>query len=158
MNATLRALRSAWASSAVLVAPAALMVAALVGACAAASGADTAPRPGPEGITTGARAGPELASHPEGILSPASIRGLQRALRQRGIDAPVSGAFDRPTEEALRVFQRESGLAETGMPSMATLRALGLDPAAIYSSTEPARGQTQPWWRQPSPREPGDGG
>ena len=126
------------------------VAAALLVTAGCAGRAETTPSPGQEraGITTGPRAGPELASHPEGILSPDSIRALQRSLRAKGIGAPLTGEYDRATEDAVRTFQRRSELAETGMPSMTTLRALGLDPVDIYRQVEPARGQPRPWWLQ----------
>lgn len=76
--------------------------------------------------------GPPVAASPNTMLQSGGVRSLQRALRARGYEAPVSGAFDARTREALLKFQRAEGLAPTSMPDMLTLEALGLNAEELY--------------------------
>ncbi|WP_336461738.1 peptidoglycan-binding domain-containing protein [Frigidibacter sp. MR17.24] len=61
-------------------------------------------------------------------LSPDVVAGLQRALAARGLyRAPPTGAIDRPTEAAIRAFQRPRGL-NSGKLSLSAAQELGLIP------------------------------
>lgn len=69
------------------------------------------------------------------ILPAWAIVEMQTALAERGFSPGKKGSFDRTTESALRAFQERRELVPTGMPDVATLRALKLDPLAIYHAT-----------------------
>ena len=69
----------------------------------------------------------------QALLVEGEIGKLQDALRQRGYLAQHrAGELDDPTTDALRKFQRDQGLAETGFPDRLTLQELGIDPEAAY--------------------------
>lgn len=56
-------------------------------------------------------------------LVPDLVRETQRALAERGYDpGPADGVLGPATTDALRRFQRDAGLSETGQPSAALLR------------------------------------
>lgn len=57
-----------------------------------------------------------------------SVRLLQRALQERGFyRGPIDGDFGGRTQQAVRQFQRQQGLAVTGVVNAATWEALGYD-------------------------------
>ena len=59
--------------------------------------------------------------------SPATVRAVQQALNDRGYNAgPVDGQWGATTQDAVKRFQRASGLAETGELGPSTLSALGV--------------------------------
>lgn len=107
-----------------------------VAACSHASQAKPSTPPGPE--TAQRPSSPPVTTSPEGILSHDAVRALQHALLARGIAIEPTGNFDDATQAALRTFQSREGLAETGLPTLSTLRLLGLDAAAIYRTPSPA--------------------
>lgn len=54
-----------------------------------------------------------------------TLRAVQEALRARGaLDEPADGDFTVETSEALRRFQRDQGMQETGLPDPDTLLRL----------------------------------
>ncbi|MGI6588716.1 MAG: peptidoglycan-binding protein [Peptococcia bacterium] len=56
-----------------------------------------------------------------------AVRFLQRLLRDKGFyTAPIDGIFDVRTQRAVRRFQRQQGLAVTGVVRILTWRALGV--------------------------------
>jgi|FLYM01.1.fsa_nt_gi peptidoglycan hydrolase-like protein with peptidoglycan-binding domain len=55
------------------------------------------------------------------------VRDVQSALSSRGYDLEVDGIAGKNTKNALRTFQKDQGLEETGMMDEATLNALNLD-------------------------------
>jgi len=56
-----------------------------------------------------------------------TVRAAQQALNDRGYNAgPVDGQWGATTQEAVRRFQRASGLPETGELGASTLSALGV--------------------------------
>ncbi len=58
---------------------------------------------------------------------------VQKTLADRGLlKAHREGELDAPTTAAIRRFQREQGLAETGFPDRVTLKDLGIDPEHAY--------------------------
>jgi peptidoglycan hydrolase-like protein with peptidoglycan-binding domain len=82
---------------------------------------------------------PQAPAAPEGLLTEGTIGELQRALADRGhLKDHRPGELDEPTSAALRRFQEQEGLAETGLPDRETLSRLGLDPEASYGRNEPA--------------------
>ncbi len=57
----------------------------------------------------------------------AAVKGLQNALKARGNDfGPVDGDFGPGTENAVKQFQRDSGLAADGIVGPNTWGALGV--------------------------------
>ena len=57
----------------------------------------------------------------------ALVRSVQQALNDKGYNAgPVDGQWGPATEDAVRKFQRSSGLPETGQLEQSTLSALGV--------------------------------
>ncbi len=76
---------------------------------------------------------PPVPESPEGLLAPGAVGELQQALAGRGyLQAHRRGELDAPTTRALRKFQGDQGLAETGMPDRETLRRLGISPEEAY--------------------------
>jgi peptidoglycan hydrolase-like protein with peptidoglycan-binding domain len=62
----------------------------------------------------------------EGAVSDA-VAEVQNALSRKGINAgPPNGLFGPQTEQAVRTFQGQHGLAVTGVVDQATWQALGL--------------------------------
>src|SRR5262249_30720860 len=56
-----------------------------------------------------------------------TIRAAQQALNDRGYNAgPVDGQWSAATQDAVKRFQRASGLPETGELAPSTLSALGV--------------------------------
>lgn len=82
------------------------------------------------------RAGDQGSSHNDGdtgitsqdVLNSAdSIRAAQIALRDRGFyNGPINGAMNQATRAAIRQFQHDRNLADTGYLDSATARALGI--------------------------------
>ena len=63
------------------------------------------------------------------------VETIQRALVERGFDpGKIDGAMGWRTRGAIRVFQRSSGLPDTGRADTATLEALGLTPLEAEES------------------------
>jgi hypothetical protein len=57
------------------------------------------------------------------------VRSVQQALNDKGYNAgPMDGQWGPATEDAVRKFQRASGLPETGQLERPTLNALGVAP------------------------------
>ncbi len=79
---------------------------------------------------------PEAAAVAE--ADQALVQRVQEGLAASGYYAgPPDGVLDGATEEAIRAFERESGLPETGAPSLALLAAVaagGLDAAVAEAS------------------------
>jgi hypothetical protein len=77
--------------------------------------------------------GPRVPTSPEALLAPGAISEIQRELADRALlGAHTRGELDAPTSRALRSFQAQEGLAETGFPDRETLVRLGVDPEAAY--------------------------
>lgn len=132
-------------------------------------------RPAPARIEPRPRATPSPTARPEPALplsSPEMIRRAQIALRDKGYyEGQIDGIFGPRTSNALRTFQREHNLAETGRLDPDTARSLGIlgsggnpSPAANQSGTvrpdpvptsvEPASGTSRPD-PVPAPEETG---
>jgi hypothetical protein len=82
----------------------------------------------------GAYAGNEVAGKkPSSSAMPSSpyesglVRNVQQSLNDKGYNAgPTDGQWGPATEDAVRRFQRASGLPETGQLEQSTLSALGV--------------------------------
>ncbi len=84
---------------------------------------------GPGGIAT--------AVSPEGLLRPDGAGHIQDRLVQLGLLRPgtfQSGKLDDNTLAALMSLQREKHLPVVGLPTYATVEALGLSPDEVYLS------------------------
>ncbi len=77
---------------------------------------------------------PRVPTSPKALLAEGEIGKIQQALEDRGYLGKErrAGALDDPTTTALRKFQRDQDLAETGFPDRLTLQKLGLDPEEAY--------------------------
>jgi hypothetical protein len=76
---------------------------------------------------------PRVPASPEALLAEGAVSEIQRALDARELlGEHARGELDAPTSAALRRFQEEEGLAQTGFPDRETLRRLGLDPEKAY--------------------------
>lgn len=68
------------------------------------------------------------------------VRQIQDALYQRGYDiGEIDGLMGPRTRAAIAAFERDMGLAETGIPSSELLIRLGLDPQPVSRSAAPAQ-------------------
>ena len=67
----------------------------------------------------------------------AEVEAVQQVLAERGLfTAEVTGYFGDQTEEAILKFQKQQGLAQTGVADEATLKRLGITIGAIPAATE----------------------
>ena len=74
--------------------------------------------------TTGER---PVTAKPASNYNAATVRAVQQALNDRGYNAGAAdGQWGATTQEAVRRFQRASGLPETGELAPSTLSALGV--------------------------------
>lgn len=88
---------------------------------------------------------PAVSASPEELMNPGSARRIQDALRGRGYaKAGSSGHLDAATAAALRRFQHDQDLAETGAPDRETLRRLGIDPGTVYETARKDRDRGTP--------------
>ena len=80
--------------------------------------------------------GVAIAVSMEGLMVPGGVERMQRALVARELlSAPYrDGQLDRPTLEAILELQRRSELPAVGLPSYASVRALGIDPSDVFVS------------------------
>lgn len=84
---------------------------------------------------------PAVAADPTSLMLPGSETKIQNALKEKGYLRSASGELDAPTSAAIRRFQRDQQLPETGAPDRETLRRLGVDPQDVYrTAPEPGRG------------------
>jgi peptidoglycan hydrolase-like protein with peptidoglycan-binding domain len=68
------------------------------------------------------------------------ITRIQQALRKANVSVKVDGVLGPETKAALRRFQAQHGLAQTGIPDRATVLALGLTAGdAVQPSRQPAQ-------------------
>lgn len=78
------------------------------------------------GMADGSMRSDGMHAHDDG-----TVRAVQQALNQRGFDAgPVDGVWGPSTESALRAFQQERGMRDTGTLDAQTMSALGVQGAA----------------------------
>ncbi len=75
---------------------------------------------GREGETTAETAMGQTFTKPQ-------VRDVQSALSERGFDVSVDGILGPQTQDALRRFQSEQGLEQSGSLDQATLRALNVE-------------------------------
>ena len=64
------------------------------------------------------------------------VEAVQQTLKDRGLfNAEVTGYFGEKTEEAILRFQKQQGLAQTGVADKATLKRLGISIGSIPPAT-----------------------
>ena len=64
------------------------------------------------------------------------VEAVQQTLKDRGLfNAEVTGYFGEKTEEAILRFQKQQGLAQTGVADEATLKRLGISIGSIPPAT-----------------------
>lgn len=89
-------------------------------------------RPSEKGVPPAAGR-PRVPASPEALLAEGAVGKIQDGLAERGyLGAHRRGELDDATAKALRKFQGDEGLAETGFPDRETLARLGIDPEAAY--------------------------
>lgn len=71
-----------------------------------------------------------------------SVKGLQRALRKRGIMVPLDGAYGARTRAGVRILQRRMKVRATGVADARVLGRLGVPVRAVAST--PAQGLRGP--------------
>ncbi|NET32170.1 MAG: peptidoglycan-binding protein [Cyanothece sp. SIO1E1] len=79
------------------------------------------------GTAANATAGPRVLRLSEPRMRGEQVRQVQAALRQAGITVSVDGIFGPDTEEAVRAFQQQSGMAVDGVVGQKTREQLGLE-------------------------------
>jgi peptidoglycan hydrolase-like protein with peptidoglycan-binding domain len=106
------------------------------GAETAAQKPEAPDRPSDRGVAPeGGR--PRVPAAPEALLAEGAVTEIQTALTDRGLlKAHAKGELDEATSKALRAFQADQGLAETGFPDRETLARLGVDPDRAYGRAE----------------------
>lgn len=76
---------------------------------------------------------PRIPASPEALLAEGAVGKIQEALARKGLlGEHRPGELDPPTSAAIRRFQADEGLAETGFPDRETLSKLGVDPEDAY--------------------------
>jgi len=74
-------------------------------------------------------------------LPPVLLEALRVILVERDLLLrPTQGGWGRSEEEAVRWLQRSLGFPPTGVPSLALLEALGIDPAPLFEQIAPIDG------------------
>ncbi len=122
-------MRAAWLICVCFVAAACSHATAVAPKDASAQQAKQAAQPSP------APGGPPLAMSPAAMLKPGAAALIEEALDKHGFPTERSGTLGPATERQLARFQKQQGLADTGLPDRETVRRLGLDPDAVYRAT-----------------------
>jgi hypothetical protein len=76
----------------------------------------------------------ELTPSPAGIMIPGGVEQIQDALKQLGLLGSdyQRGELDETTAVAVRRFQEQNHLAQTGVPDHQTVHELGLDADRVF--------------------------
>jgi peptidoglycan hydrolase-like protein with peptidoglycan-binding domain len=71
--------------------------------------------------------GSKKAAGPNGQASSEQVKNLQKALQDKGVDpGPIDGIMGPKTQAALRSYQKDQKLPETGRIDNQTLEKLGV--------------------------------
>lgn len=69
--------------------------------------------------------------------SGAEVKAIQQALKDRGLfNAGVTGYYGEQTQAAVKRFQKQQGISQTGVAGPQTLKALGISIGSVPSATE----------------------
>jgi len=69
--------------------------------------------------------------------SGAEVKAIQQALKDRGLfKAGVTGYYGEQTQAAVKRFQKQQGISQTGVAGPQTLKALGISIGSVPSATE----------------------
>lgn len=69
--------------------------------------------------------------------SGAEVKAIQQALKDRGLfKANVTGYYGEQTQAAVKRFQKQQGISQTGVAGPQTLKALGISIGSVPSATE----------------------
>lgn len=69
--------------------------------------------------------------------SGAEVKAIQQALKDRGLySSEVTGYYGEKTQSAVKRFQKQQGISQTGVAGPQTLKALGISIGSIPSATE----------------------
>jgi hypothetical protein len=77
---------------------------------------------------------------PESLMTAEGIGAVQRRLVEEDLldaDAFDRGLLDEPTLDAIRALQRREELPDVGLPTYATVRALGIDLDDVFLTGDP---------------------
>lgn len=79
-----------------------------------------------------------VAASAAGLLKPGAAEKIEERLIARGLLEPAkrSGQLGGAASTALRRFQRDAKIAETGVPDHETVRRLGLSPDDVFRAAE----------------------
>ncbi|MBP3797462.1 MAG: spore cortex-lytic enzyme [Ruminococcus sp.] len=65
------------------------------------------------------------------------VRAIQERLKERGLfNANVTGYYGEVTQNAVKAFQRQQGISQTGTAGPVTLKALGISVGQVPAATE----------------------
>lgn len=65
------------------------------------------------------------------------VKAVQQALKDRGLfNSDVTGYYGPITEAAVKRFQKQQGISQTGIAGPATLKALGISIGSVPAATE----------------------
>lgn len=65
------------------------------------------------------------------------VRAIQERLKERGLfNANVTGYYGEITRNAVKAFQKQQGISQTGTAGPITLKALGISVGAVPAATE----------------------
>ena len=75
-----------------------------------------------------------VAVSPAALLAPGGVRALSSALAERHLlpRARVGDQLDADVEKAIATLQRREEMPVTGLPTYATVAALGLSPEKVF--------------------------
>jgi len=69
--------------------------------------------------------------------SGAEVKAIQQALKDRGLfNTNVDGYYGEQTQAAVKRFQKQQGISQTGVAGPQTLKALGISIGSVPSATE----------------------
>lgn len=79
----------------------------------------------------------ELPAYSQNGSSGTEVEEIQRVLAERGIfKGEITGYYGAQTEEAVRTFQKQQGLNQTGIADDATLKRLGITIGSLPEATD----------------------
>lgn len=118
-----------------------MLVAALAGGCSSVPTGDRNVTP-PEILIDAS--GIPVAISPGAMLRAGAAREIDVRLAEQGLleAGQVNDQLDDATQQGLQRAQRRAGLPATGMPSYATVEALGLSPEDVFQTSDSVKPQS----------------